>query len=89
MTPDTLTCHFVLASMSHAAPPLPERTVKFRFPKVADFTDPEYDKNDPEHWIRAKDQRLRESFVAHAEMLELQQKIIQCRFALLPDPHSP
>lgn len=57
---------------------LPERTVHFRFPKSPDFLDPEYDQRNPEHYIRAWDQRIRERYVAGAEMLELQEQIRMC-----------
>ena len=57
---------------------LPERTVQFRFPKSPDFTDPEYDQRNPEHFFRAYDNRLRERYVAGAEMIELQEQIRHC-----------
>lgn len=70
---------FLFPIMSTAkAQELPERTVKFRFPKVPDFTDAAYDRTNPEHFVRAWDQRLRESYVGYASMIELQDKLFHC-----------
>lgn len=57
---------------------LPHRTVAYRFPKVPDFTDPEYEKSNPEHFILARDQRMREYHVNYVYMLRLQQTLRLC-----------
>lgn len=57
---------------------LPHRTAAYRFPKVPDFTDPDYDKGNPEHYVRARDQRLREYHVNYAYMLRLQDNLKTC-----------
>eukprot|EP01127_Copromyxa_protea_P006734 TRINITY_DN16725_c0_g1_i1.p1 TRINITY_DN16725_c0_g1~~TRINITY_DN16725_c0_g1_i1.p1 ORF type:complete len:141 (-),score=17.31 TRINITY_DN16725_c0_g1_i1:24-413(-) len=57
---------------------LPPRTVSYKFPKVPDFTDPDYDKSNPAHFVNARDQRVREYFVGYAYMLRLQESLRTC-----------
>jgi len=64
--------------MDESQEPLPYRSVAFRFPKVLDFSDPGYDKHNPAHFVLAKEQRLRESFVANVYMIELREDLRRC-----------
>eukprot|EP01126_Amoeba_proteus_P009606 TRINITY_DN1365_c0_g1_i1.p1 TRINITY_DN1365_c0_g1~~TRINITY_DN1365_c0_g1_i1.p1 ORF type:complete len:140 (-),score=15.61 TRINITY_DN1365_c0_g1_i1:91-510(-) len=57
---------------------LPPRTVPFRFPKVPDFTDPDYERRNPEHHFRAIEQRIHTKYLAIAEMRQLQEDLRLC-----------
>jgi len=57
---------------------LPPRTVKFQFPKVPDFTDPNYESTNIDHFLLAYEQQKRERFVISTEVEELREQTRQC-----------
>lgn len=56
----------------------PHRTVGYRFPKVPDYTDPEYDRNSFKHQIEAGEQRTREYLIAVTEVRQLRENLRRC-----------
>lgn len=57
---------------------LPERTVKYKFPKTPLITEPDYDPTNVEHVYGAKVNQLVERHVISAEMTELAKETHKC-----------
>jgi hypothetical protein len=64
--------------MDEWGPNTSERTVPYRFPKVPDYLDPEYDRNNFDMQIRAGEQRFREHLIVVVEMRQLRETLRRC-----------
>jgi hypothetical protein len=64
--------------MDEWGPNLSTRTVGYKFPQVPDFLDPEYDRHNLDHQIRAGEQRYREHLVTVVEMRQLRENLRRC-----------